>query len=266
MSRTYEALMKAERSRAAGVTAIDAAAAMHGRGKGLGFTARPNGDGSRQGVGVDRRDPAHLEYEKIRVWLRNPAANGDRMQSVMVVSCHSGTGSTTTTALLGTTLAEGKHSRVLVIDSNFRTPGMNLLFRVKDDSGLSDVTTEGLPIDAEIQATDRENLFVLSAGTSACPLDVFDGEAIEQLIHEMKARFDYVLFDAAPALDFPDAYALAAKVDGIILVVEPERTLIEEAQRARRDLERAGGRILGVVLNRHRDVLPGVVRRSVGVA
>ncbi|MGH7805205.1 MAG: CpsD/CapB family tyrosine-protein kinase [Candidatus Binatia bacterium] len=253
MSRTYEALMKAERSRARDVGT-----------NGANGNGHANGVGQRGRVGVDRHDPAHLEYEKIRVWLRHPSTNGDRLQTVMIVSCHSGTGSTTTAALLGTTLAEGKHSRVLIIDSNFRTPGMNLLFQVQNDSGLSDITTDGLPFEAEIQATDRKNLFVLSAGMNASPLDVFDGEAIEQLINELRSRFDYILFDAAPTVDFPDAYALAAKVDGIILVAEPEHTLIEEAQRTKRDLERAGGRILGVVLNRHKDFLPASVRRSVG--
>lgn len=257
MSRTYEALRKAEGSR------LLAANGANGHGR---ESARDGRTTSRDAgsVGIDRHDPAHLEYEKIRVWLRHPSKTGARLQAVMIVSCHSGTGSTTTTALLATTLAEGKRSRVLIIDSNFRTPGMNLLFQVKNDSGLSDITTEGLPCEAQIQATDRKNLFVLSAGLSASPLDVFDGDAIEQLVDDMKRRFDYVLFDAAPALDFPDAYALAAKVDGIILVAEPERTLIEEAQRTKRDLERAGGRILGVVLNRHKDFLPAAIRRSVG--
>ena len=249
MSRTYEALQKAEEGR------LRARSAPHGNG---------NGNGAR--VGVDRRDPAHLEYEKIRVWLRHPSTNGDRLQTVMIVAGHSGSGSTTTAALLGTTLAEGKRSRVLIIDSNFRTPGLNLLFKVQNESGLSDITTEGLPFEAQIQSTDRKNLFVLSAGASASPLDVFDGEVIEQLIDEMKRRFDFILFDAAPALDFPDAYALAAKVDGIILVAEPERTLIEEAQRVKRDLERAGGRVLGVVMNRHQDFLPMPVRRWIGAS
>ena len=247
MSRTYEALQKAERSR---------------------LRARPDVEESpgTNGNGAGRGRPGQLEYEKIRVWLRHPAANGDRVQAVMIVSCHSGSGSTTTAALLGTTLAEGKHSQVLIIDSNFRTPGLNLLFKVQNEQGLSQITTEGLPFEAQIQPTDRKNLFVLSAGMNPSPLDVFDGEAMEHFVEEMKRRFDFILFDAAPALDFPDAYALAARVDGIILVAEPERTLIQEAQQMKRDLERAGGRILGVVMNRHQDFLPLAVRRRIGIA
>jgi protein-tyrosine kinase len=248
MSRTYEALRKAEKDR---------------------LPVPPNGNGNGHGNGggngsAPRRDPAHLEYEKIRVWLRHPSTNGNRVQTVMIVACHPGSGATTTTALLGSTLAEGKHSRVLIIDSNFRTPGMNLLFKVQNNPGLSEIATEGLPFDAQIQPTDRQNLFALSSGASSSPLDVFDSEAIDRLLAEMKLRFDFILFDAAPALNFPDSYALAAKVDGIILVVEAEGTLIEEAQRTKRDLERAGGRILGIVLNRQQDFLPSAVRRWIG--
>ena len=208
--------------------------------------------------------PSRLEYEKIRVWLTNPS-QGKRLQTVMVVSPHSGTGSTTTAALLASTLAEGKNTRVLIVDSNLRTPGLNLIFETRSSNGIGAAIAEELGIDAEIHATDRKNLFVLTTTESAAhPLDAFDGEALDDMLDALKKRFEFIVFDAAPALDFPDAYAVAAKVDGIILVTEAEKTLIDDAQRAKRDLERAGGRLLGVVLNRHTDYMPSFLQRFFG--
>ena len=74
-------------------------------------------------------DEIGVEYEKIGVWLTNPMSRGQRLQTVMVVSPHSGTGSTTTAALLAQSLAKVKKRRILIIDSNFRTPSLNMVFR-----------------------------------------------------------------------------------------------------------------------------------------
>jgi len=248
MSKTFEALRKAEAER-------NGTASGNGNGNGASADVKP--PKPRPPV-----SPAHLEYEKIRVWLKTPNRERPRIQSVMVLACHSGSGATTTAALLATTLAEGRNSRVLLIDTNFRTPSQNLFFRVENEPGMEPFDVSDLPFDPRIQRTNHANLFVLTCSQlPGCPLEVFEGDEILDLITAMKRRFDFIVFDAPPALDYPDAYALAPKVDGIILVTEAERTLIEDAQRARRDLERAGGNCLGVVLNRQTNPLPRFLHR-----
>ena len=212
--------------------------------------------------------PSRVQYQKLRVWLTNPASRGgQRVQTVMVVACHSGNGSTTTAALLAATLAEGKQKRVLIIDGNFRTPSLNLVFDVKNNGGFTEVVSGGMPFEARIQATNRENLFVLTSGQiSFCPAEVFEGEALDQLISWLKDRFEFIIFDSAPACEFPDCYALAPKVDSIILVTRAEKTSIEDAQRAKWNLEQAGGRILGVVLNGEKDYTPAFIKRILRTA
>lgn len=206
--------------------------------------------------------PSRVQYEKLRVWLTNPASRGERLQTVMVVGCRSGNGSTTTAALLAATLAEGKKKRVLIIDGNFRTPSLNLVFDVKNNGGFTEVVSAGMPFEAHIQPTNRENLFVLTSGQiSFSPTEVFEGKAIDQLVSWLKEKFEFIIFDSAPACEFPDCYALAPKVDSIILVTQAEQTSIQDAQRAKWNLEQAGGRILGVVLNREKDYAPAFVRK-----
>jgi capsular exopolysaccharide synthesis family protein len=180
----------------------------------------------------------------------------------MVVACRTGTGCTTTAALLGATLAEGKGSRVLIIDGNFRTPSMNMVFQLKNNGGFSDIITQGLPFEASIQPTNRKNLFVLTTGQiSMVPAELFEGETIDKLLSTLSKQFDFIIFDSAPLLEYPDSYALAPKVDCVILVVGAEKTSIEDARRAKRDLERAGGQTLGVVLNRKRDYRPPFIKK-----
>jgi capsular exopolysaccharide synthesis family protein len=253
MSRTYKALQRAEKE--------------NGKEQAKQNGSYSNGNGfSSNGHHAAKiyRDPqaSVLEYEKIGAWLANPAAPGKRLQTVMVVAPHAGTGNTTTAALLAETLANVKRRRVLIIDSNFRTPGLNMVFQVKNEGGFIEAASDGVPFEAHIQPTNRPNLFVLTSGRiSLSAAEVFDGDAIDQLIRKLREKFDFILFDAAPVIDFPDALALASKVDSIILVTQSERTSIEDAQRAKMNLEQAGGRLLGVVLNRERDYTPFFLRK-----
>src|SRR5262245_61456080 len=102
----------------------------------------------------------HVEYQKLRVWLTNAAARGQGVQTMMVVSCHASTGSTTTTALLAATLAEGQRLRVLVVDGNFRTPAVGLVFNARSGMGFNEVIADSIPLEAGIQKTGRPNLSV----------------------------------------------------------------------------------------------------------
>ncbi|MGH7962202.1 MAG: CpsD/CapB family tyrosine-protein kinase [Candidatus Binatia bacterium] len=199
------------------------------------------------------------------MWLTTPTAHNGRLQTIMVAACHAGTGSTTTASMLAATLAAGKKSRVLIIDGNFRTPSLNRVFKVKNNGGLTETVFAENPFEVQIQLTDRENLFVLTTGRlSLIPTEVFEGESIDQLLFHLKQKFDFIIFDAAPLLEFPDAYALAPKVDTIVIVVEADKTPIDGVQRVKRDLERVGGRILGVVLNRQKEYVPAFLRKFIG--
>jgi capsular exopolysaccharide synthesis family protein len=248
MSRTYEALKRAGNARGAGPD-----------GPGLGRTAGP---------AIEWQvDPSRdVEYQRVRVWLTGAAARGHVIKTVLVAGCHSRTGATTTASLLAATLSEGKRLRVLLVDANFRTPALGSVFNVRSGDGLADVLDEGLPLERGLRSTERTNLSILPSGhVSRVPAEVFEGDAVDRFIAGLQDLFDFVIIDGAPILDFPDAHALAPKVDGLILVVEAEKTAVDDAQRAKAAVEQAGGRLLGVILNRQREYIPRRLRRLLGV-
>jgi Mrp family chromosome partitioning ATPase len=122
--------------------------------------------------------------------------------------------------------------------------------------------SERLPFEPHVQSTSRENLFVLTCGqVSSSSSEVLGGAALEHVIADLKQKFDFIVFDAPPLLDFPDSYSLAPKVDRIILVAEAEHTSVEDIERAKRTLEQAGGRILGAVMNRQKNYTPAFLSR-----
>lgn len=73
---------------------------------------------------------------------------------------------------------------------------------------------------------------------------------------KLAEQAELIVLDTPPVLASPLAQALAPSVDGVILVVEAERTRAADALEAKRALETGGATILGVVLNKHRRHVP----------
>lgn len=72
----------------------------------------------------------------------------------------------------------------------------------------------------------------------------------------MREGFDFTLLDAPPITLHPESASLARWTDGVILVVQAGKTRWEVIQQAQAQLQMAGAKILGVVLNRRKFVIP----------
>jgi Mrp family chromosome partitioning ATPase len=81
------------------------------------------------------------------------------------------------------------------------------------------------------------------------PYVLLGGARTAALLDELVQVADVVVLDSPP-LAVADAARLAAQVDGVLLVVRPGATDAEALLAAADQLERAGARMLGAVLNR----------------
>jgi capsular exopolysaccharide synthesis family protein len=247
MSRMYEALNKAAHEQNGGVRPP---VVVSGNNGGRAPDSPWNVDGA-----------ARDEYERIRVLMTTPGL-GKVMRTLAVVGCRSGSGATTTATLLAVTLASSRRSRVLLVDANLRTPSLDLVFSVSNAVGLTDVLAEDKSAEACILRTSRENLFLLpTGGIPAYPAGIFERPALETFLQRATASFDFVVFDTAPVLQFPATSVLASYVDGVLLVLHADQTPIEDAQRAKAELDRVNACVLGAVLNRRHDYTPSALRR-----
>ena len=98
--------------------------------------------------------------------------------------------------------------------------------------------------------TAQPNLKVLTGGTRTCDLQAPRFATPFKLMLDRLARaFDIVLIDAPPVSMTTAASALAAHVDGVLFVVKSDGAEVNSIRRAIEQLRRAGGNVLGVVLN-----------------
>ena len=65
----------------------------------------------------------------------------------------------------------------------------------------------------------------------------------------MKASYDFVIVDTPPLLAVTDPSVVAARVDGVLLILRMSKNARPQADRAREQLEAIGARTLGVVVN-----------------
>ena len=75
------------------------------------------------------------------------------------------------------------------------------------------------------------NLLLLPAGARGTnPADLLGADAFGVLLAALRAQADIVLFDAPPVADVADSRAIAARVDGVLLLVAQGKTRRPQAQ------------------------------------
>jgi capsular exopolysaccharide synthesis family protein len=148
-------------------------------------------------------------------------------------------------------------SQAVLVDANLRTPSQHLAFRLERTGGLAELATRGLAPEAAVRQGQGSSLSVVTSGRPAgSPSTILGLPALKAALEQFRARFDWVILDGPPVTVYSDAAILAPLVDGVVLVVEAERTRWEVASQAKRTIEESGGRILGAVLNRRRYHIP----------
>jgi Mrp family chromosome partitioning ATPase len=81
-------------------------------------------------------------------------------------------------------------------------------------------------------------------------------------IDRLRETFQYVIFDCPAVLESGEALGIAPLVDGFLLVVEADRTTREDVAQAETQIESAGGRIYGSILNKLKPGISDWVQRK----
>lgn len=247
MGKTYEALERAEKEYEA---------------KGLYVPRRPR----EEAVSVyPPRAAAHhavLEcYEELKINLLAGHPQGS-VKTILFSGTNHGDGSSTTAINFASTLAENCRMKVLLMDANLRTPSLHDAFHLEKDHGLSDLLEKGRGPEALLKKVDRRNLFVVTCGSrDTGPVSLFESTPFCEFLKIMRKKFDYVILDGPPAPSFAETRVLCSRVDGVIMVLAAGRTREQVAKRAKQEIEEAGGKILGLVLNRRRFHIPEWIYR-----
>jgi len=199
-------------------------------------------------------------YRQIRTCLLFSGPANQR-RSLMVTSPSPGDGRTAVTLNLATSIAQGGR-KVLVVDANFRQPSLSALFPKASANGLSSALVGQTSWEDNVTQVDG-NLSVMTSGPlPPNPAELLGSEQMRTIIDEMTAKYDQVIFDAAPALVVTDPSVLGTQVDGVIIVVRAGTSTHGILQRTRDIFLRVGAHVVGAVLNGVRVTAGGYLKRN----
>ncbi len=194
------------------------------------------------------KSPISEAYRTLRTNLQFSKSQG-KLKTIMFTSAGPGEGKSTTVANTAVALAQsGK--KVILMDCDLRKPVQHKIFG-KKNRGLTNILVEEVKIEEFLQKTEIENLRILTGGPiPPNPSELLGSSKMQEILDYLKSQADYLIIDVPPVVAVTDACVLAAKVDGIALVVNFGAIRPEMAQKAKNLLLKANGHVLGVIINR----------------
>lgn len=201
------------------------------------------------------------EYHGMKYKILN-STQDHPMKALLFCSCCPAEGNSTVLTLFALTLASGGE-KVYLVDANLRTPSLHQAFHLDRENGLTELCSGKRNLEEVVKKTHFDNLWVITSGIPhPNPLMIFENRVLDPHIEQMKARAEWVLFDSPPVKYYTDSTALARRVDGMIMVVQAEKTRWEVARFNIERLESGNGNMLGVILNKRRFYIPRWLYRT----
>jgi len=172
------------------------------------------------------------------------------IRTVLVTSALPREGRTVFTAAFGYYLMALGHT-VLVIDTDFMHPALSRFARkAPHTKGFTDVIAGKATLEDLIQ-TDKHGLPILPAGDEALfSPDHLKSAPVQDILTQLKQRYQYILIDTGPVLAHAEAESLAGEVDGVIVLVEWLKTSRKNISNMLSAMDSTGGHILGLLINK----------------
>ncbi len=171
-------------------------------------------------------------------------------QVIQITSPNPGDGKSTLAANLAISIAQaGK--KVVLLDCDFRKPRVHKLFNIPNpELGLASVTDGQADLATAIRHSDIDRLDLLPCGTRPSnPAELLSSLKFQEVLAELRSRYDYVIVDTPPLLAVSDPRVVAQRVDGVLMVFKITKKARPQAERAREQLADMGANLLGIVVN-----------------
>lgn len=189
--------------------------------------------------------------EAFKTLRTNIEFSGSHIQTIFFTSTIPNEGKSTVSFDCACSFAEaGK--RVLFVDADLRKSVLKSRYksgRVK--YGFSHFLVGKNTFEEVICETDIPNLYLVFSGpVPPNPSELLISDRFNEFIEDARANFDMIVIDAPPVGSVIDAAIISRKCDGGILVIGSGDISYRFAKKAKEQLEVAGCKLLGCVLNK----------------
>jgi protein-tyrosine kinase len=218
--------------------------------------SRPQPSGDRRGPTMPRltmgsRQPMEALYQSLETALPAIAT-----KVVLFSASRSGEGTTTIIREFAMALSLVFKASVLVVDAN-PNHGAAHACGVAEAPPLSELLRSLQARDAEGAKQPGVTVAIFDPEVAISPA----GQRINgvSLGDALRKHFDYVLFDAPALGSSATAASLARHVDGVVIVIDSQRTRWPVVESTKKAYESTGAKVLGVILNKRAFYIPNWV-------
>jgi protein-tyrosine kinase len=199
-----------------------------------------------------------MEQEMITLYQMITASLPDTDHpSVLFIGSRSNEGTSTVARELAKMVSLRLEKTALLIDFDRSRPAHHVYTNVQPAKEPNQGAESGDLVKDSLCRVEDSSLYVmpLFLKTMATPrtLDSARGAGFWE---PLKQKFDLIIVDSPPATMYPDGVGLASQVDGVILVVEAEKTRWHIALNVKERIVKSGGNVLGIVFNKRRLYIP----------
>ncbi len=194
-------------------------------------------------------------YAMLRTTLQMSQMPG-KHQVIAVTSAQEGEGKTTCVHQLAVAVAQ-VGSSVVAVDADLRRPALRKTMMPESGGrlgpGLTDALTGLALLEDVVYATPTANLDIVPEGTLPfSSATILSSPRLPELIDELATESDLVVVDCPPLSAGADAAIIGSFVDGVIVVVDLQRTDERLLRETLRQLETVQAKVVGFVVNRDR--------------
>jgi len=199
-------------------------------------------------VSSNPRSPMAETFRTLRTNLEFASVDKP-LKTILITSPGSSEGKTTVASNLAAVMAQA-NKRVILLEGDLRRPRVHKALGMSNQVGLSDVFRGQMDIRDVARYSKVKDLAVITSGSlPPNPAELLGSARMGHILSRLVESASVVIIDSPPFV-VTDATVLAAKVDGVLLVIQPGKTHAEAAKAMLAQLNRAGAHVVGVVLNR----------------
>lgn len=191
-----------------------------------------------------------LRSIRTNVLFRTPDNNrGDDKKRLLIASAVPREGKSFISSNLSSIIAM-TGSRVLLIDADLRRPTQHRLFALTNERGLSTILVDGASPSTCIQKTHVGGLDIMPSGPRpANPAELLGSERMTRLLDSL-VDYDFIIIDSSPIGAVADPLILSRFVDGVLMVIESNKTNRDHVLQCRSRLAEVKANVLGAIVNK----------------
>lgn len=202
------------------------------------------------------RKMENLDYagtESLNTICSNLSFAGKNLKKIIVTSCTEHEGKSYLTLQIMQNLAR-RGKRVVLVDMDLRRSMLISRYNMESEGemmGIAHYLAGYCGIEDALYETNIYNGYIMPEGRDVSnPIPLINSQDFVDLLNYLSENFDVVLIDAPPVGLVIDAAEIARLCDGAVFVCEYNRTRRRELNAAKHQIEQAGCRVLGAIINK----------------